>query len=174
MHVRLFGADGGQPIYLLGADNLGRDLFSRIVYASRVSLFIGLIGVFISFIFGITLGGISGFFGGKIDMVIQRLVEFIFSIPQIPLWMALSAAIPQEWTGIQTFFAITVILSLVGWTGLAGVVAARSFAARRRLCHCGTDILGRRLVNYLPSPVARLHQLSCGTYNAGNSRHNSG
>ncbi len=130
MHVRLFGADGGQPIYLLGADNLGRDLFSRIVYASRVSLFIGLIGVFISFIFGITLGGISGFFGGKIDMVIQRLVEFILSIPQIPLWMALSAAIPQEWTGIQTFFAITVILSLVGWTGLARVVRGKIISLR--------------------------------------------
>jgi len=130
MNVRLFGVEGDQPIFLFGADNLGRDLFSRIVYASRVSLFIGLVGVFISFVLGITLGGISGFFGGKIDIIIQRMVEFILSIPQIPLWMALSAAIPQEWTGIQTFFAITVILSLVGWTGLARVVRGKIISLR--------------------------------------------
>lgn len=130
MNVRLFGAEGGRPVFLFGADNLGRDLFSRIVYASRVSLFVGLVGVFISFVLGITLGGISGYFGGTIDIIIQRLVEFILSIPQIPLWMALSAAIPQEWTGIQTFFAITVILSLVGWTGLARVVRGKIISLR--------------------------------------------
>lgn len=130
MNVRLFGVEGDQPIFLFGADNLGRDLFSRIVYASRVSLFVGLVGVFISFVLGITLGGISGFFGGKVDTIIQRMVEFILSIPQIPLWMALSAAIPQEWTGIQTFFAITVILSLVGWTGLARVVRGKIISLR--------------------------------------------
>lgn len=130
MNVRLFGVEGGQPIFLFGADNLGRDLFSRIVYASRVSLFVGLVGVFLSFVLGITLGGISGFFGGTVDTIIQRSVEFILSIPQIPLWMALSAAIPQEWTGIQTFFAITVILSLVGWTGLARVVRGKIISLR--------------------------------------------
>ena len=130
MNLRLFGAENGQPVFLFGADNLGRDLFSRIIYASRVSLFVGLIGVFISFILGITLGGISGYFGGVIDVVIQRLVEFILSIPQIPLWMALSAAIPEEWTGIQTFLAITVILSLVGWTGLARVVRGKIISLR--------------------------------------------
>ncbi len=130
MNIRLFGAEGGRPIFLFGADNLGRDVFSRIVYASRVSLFVGLVGVFISFVLGITLGGISGFFGGAVDIIIQRLVEFLLSIPQIPLWMALSAAIPQEWTGIQTFFAITVILSLVGWTGLARVVRGKIISLR--------------------------------------------
>jgi peptide/nickel transport system permease protein len=93
-------------------------------------LFVGLFGVLISFVLGITLGGISGFFGGTIDIIIQRLVEFLLSIPQIPLWMALSAAIPQEWTGIQTFFAITVILSLVGWTGLARVVRGKIISLR--------------------------------------------
>lgn len=130
MNIRLFGTAEGQPVFLFGADNLGRDVFSRIIYASRVSLFVGLVGVFISFILGITLGGISGYFGGVIDTIIQRLVEFIMSIPQIPLWMALSAAIPQEWTGIQTFFAITVILSLVGWTGLARVVRGKIISLR--------------------------------------------
>jgi peptide/nickel transport system permease protein len=130
MSIRLFGTADGTPLFLFGADNLGRDLFSRIIYASRVSLFVGLVGVFISFVLGITLGGISGYFGGVVDILIQRLVEFIMSIPQIPLWMALSAAIPQEWTGIQTFFAITVILSLVGWTGLARVVRGKIISLR--------------------------------------------
>src|SRR5947207_1605801 len=82
---------------LLGSDQLGRDLFSRIVYAARVSLFIGLAGVLLSFFLGILLGGISGYFGGVVDLLIQRLIEFIISIPQIPLWMGLSAAIPQGW-----------------------------------------------------------------------------
>lgn len=130
MNIRLFGTSDGTPLFLLGADDLGRDLFSRIIYASRVSLFVGLVGVLISFILGITLGGISGYFGGLVDMVIQRLVEFIMSIPQIPLWMALSAAIPRDWTGVQTFFAITVILSLVGWTGLARVVRGKIISLR--------------------------------------------
>lgn len=127
---RLFGAEGGRPIFLLGADHLGRDLFSRIIYASRVSLFVGFGGVIISFFLGILLGGISGYFGGIADMFIQRVIEFIMSIPQIPLWMGLSAAIPQEWTGIQTFFAITLILSLVGWTGLARVVRGKILSLR--------------------------------------------
>lgn len=127
---RLFGVEGEQPFFLLGSDNLGRDLFSRIIFASRVSLFVGFAGVLISFLLGILLGGISGYFGGATDTVIQRLIEFIMSIPQIPLWMGLSAAIPQEWSGIQTFFAITVILSFVGWTGLARVVRGKIISLR--------------------------------------------
>jgi peptide/nickel transport system permease protein len=127
---RLVGVEGDQPFFLLGSDNLGRDLFSRIIYASRVSLFVGFAGVLISFLLGILLGGISGYFGGATDTVIQRLIEFIMSIPQIPLWMGLSAAIPQEWSGIQTFLAITVILSFVGWTGLARVVRGKIISLR--------------------------------------------
>jgi peptide/nickel transport system permease protein len=130
MTRRLFGTEGDEPFFLLGADQLGRDLFSRIVYASRVSLFIGFGGVIVSFVLGTLLGGISGYFGGLIDIIIQRIIEFIMSIPQIPLWMGLSAAIPQEWTGIQTFFAITLILSLVGWTGLARVVRGKIISLR--------------------------------------------
>lgn len=128
--VHLFGVESEIPLFTLGSDRLGRDLFSRIVYASRVSLFIGFGGVMISFLLGSLLGGISGFFGGPVDIAIQRTIEFIMSIPQIPLWMALSAAIPQEWTGIQTFFAITLILSLVGWTGLARVVRGKIISLR--------------------------------------------
>lgn len=128
--IHLFGSDAPTPLFLFGSDQLGRDMFSRIVYASRVSLFIGLGGVFISFFLGILLGGISGFFGGTVDLLIQRLIEFMMSIPQIPLWMGLSAAIPKEWTGIQKFLAITLILSLVGWTGLARVVRGKIISLR--------------------------------------------
>lgn len=130
MNRRLIGTDGGEPIFFLGSDHLGRDLLSRIIYASRISLFVGFGGVIISFLLGILLGGVSGYFGGTIDNLIQRLIEFIMSIPQIPLWMGLSAAIPQEWSGIQTFFAITIILSLIGWTGLARVVRGKIISLR--------------------------------------------
>lgn len=129
-NIHLMGIESDQPMFLMGSDNLGRDLFSRIVFASRVSLFIGFGGVMVSFFLGILLGGLSGFFGGTVDLVIQRVIEFFMSIPQIPLWMGLSAAIPQEWTGIQTFFAITIILSLVGWTGLARVVRGKIISLR--------------------------------------------
>lgn len=131
MHHKLFGtAEGEQPLLLWGSDNLGRDLFSRIVMASRVSLFVGLAGVGISFVLGVVLGGISGYFGGRIDSIIQRSIDFLISIPLIPLWMALSAAIPRTWSGIQTYLAITVILSLVGWTGLARVVRGKLMSLR--------------------------------------------
>ena len=128
--VHLFGIESEQPLMLMGSDQLGRDLFSRIVHAARVSLFIGFAGVLVSFFLGILLGGISGFFGGTADLIIQRVIEFFMSIPQIPLWMGLSAAIPENWTGIQTFLAITVILSLVGWTGLARVVRGKIISLR--------------------------------------------
>ena len=128
--IHLFGTTSQGPLFLMGSDNLGRDMFSRIVFAARVSLFIGLGGVLISFFLGILLGGISGFFGGTVDLLIQRLIEFIISIPQIPLWMGLSAAIPVDWNGIQKFLAIVLILSLVGWTGLARVVRGKIISLR--------------------------------------------
>ncbi|WP_226781318.1 ABC transporter permease [Oceaniglobus trochenteri] len=111
--------DPGAPFYLLGADRLGRDVFSRLVYGTRISMSIGLVGVAISLILGVFLGGVSGFYGGVIDSVIQRLIEILRSLPTIPLWMGLSAAIPLAWPQWQTYLAITVILSLIGWTALA-------------------------------------------------------
>lgn len=117
-------------IYLFGTDKLGRDMFSRNLYAARISLSIGLVGVALSFVLGIILGGISGYFGGTVDMVIQRIIEFLLSLPTIPLWMALSAALPLEWSAIKVYFGITIILSIVGWTGLARVVRGKLLELR--------------------------------------------
>ena len=126
---KLFCTEKGY-IHLFGTNKLGLDLFSQTIYASRISLCVGLVGVFLSFVIGVLLGGISGYFGGSIDNIIQRLIELFISIPQIPLWIALSAAVPDHWSGIQTFFAITIILSFVGWTGLARVVRGRLISLR--------------------------------------------
>jgi peptide/nickel transport system permease protein len=105
-------------------------VFSRIVYGSRISLSLGLVGVLLSLILGIVLGGISGYYGGVADNIIQRVIEFIRSVPSIPLWMALSAALPPDWPVVRVYFGITVILSLIGWTGLARVVRGRFLALR--------------------------------------------
>ncbi|NLS79564.1 MAG: ABC transporter permease [Chloroflexi bacterium] len=123
--LHLFGVDKGGTVFLLGTDILGRDVFTRILAGSVISLSIGLVGVFTSFILGCLLGGISGLYGGAIDVIIQRIIEFLTSIPTIPLWMALSAAVPKNWNAIQVYFAITIILSLRAWTGLGRVVRGK-------------------------------------------------
>lgn len=130
--LHFFGIDAGprDRVFILGADRLGRDLFSRLVYATRVSLSIGLLGVIFSFVFGIIIGGISGYYGGWIDNIIQRLIDFIRSIPTIPLWMGLAAALPVEWPPTRVYFLITIILSIIGWTGLARVVRGRFLSLR--------------------------------------------
>ncbi|MFO7631163.1 MAG: hypothetical protein R6W76_01420, partial [Caldilinea sp.] len=128
-NIHLIGPiDPDAPMYLLGADRLGRDVFSRLIFGTRISMSIGLIGVFLSFILGILLGGISGLYGGMADNLIQRLIEFLRSIPTIPLWLGLAAAMPITWSPLYIYFGITIILSLIGWTDLARVV--RGHASR--------------------------------------------
>jgi len=122
--------DNKQPLLLFGADKIGRDLFSRTLYGARISLSIGLVGVAISFILGVLLGGISGYFGGWIDDVIQRVIDFLLAIPGLPLWMTLAAALPRDWPTLKLYFAITIILSILGWTGLARVVRGKILQLR--------------------------------------------
>lgn len=122
--------DKDEPMYLLGADRLGRDIFSRLIHGTRISMSIGLVGVALSLILGILLGGLSGYYGGAIDNIIQRVIEFLRSIPSIPLWLGLAAALPPDWSPIRIYFSITVILSIIGWTGLARVVRGRFLSLR--------------------------------------------
>ncbi|MCC9076593.1 ABC transporter permease [Litorilinea aerophila] len=130
-NIHLFGVKDPEGVFfLLGADRLGRDVFSRIVYGTRISMSVGLVGILISLILGIFFGGISGYYGGFVDSLIQRIIEFLRSIPTIPLWMGLSAAVPKEWSPLKMYFAITVLLSLIGWTGLARVVRGRFLSLR--------------------------------------------
>ena len=131
--VHLFGLGprfSDQPFYLLGSDRLGRDMLSRIIYGTRISLTIGLVSVIVSLVLGIALGGLSGYYGGMADNAIQRVIEFIRSMPQIPLWMALGAALPTNWSPLRVFFAITLVLALIEWTGLARVVRGRFLSLR--------------------------------------------
>jgi len=128
-NIHLFGIKDG-TIFLFGTDKLGRDLFSRNIYATRISLSIGLVGVTLSFVLGAILGGISGYYGGSADMIIQRAIELLISIPSIPLWMGLAAALPPEWSPLKIYFGITIILSVIGWCGLARVVRGKLLELR--------------------------------------------
>ncbi len=146
----LFGADlhlvgiedPRGTMYLLGSDRNGRDLLSRVVYGTRISMSIGLVGVALSLILGILIGGVSGYYGGAIDDVIQRVIEFLRSVPSIPLWMALSAALPPHWSALKVYFGITVILSLISWTWLARVVRGRFLAMREEDFIMAANIAG--------------------------------
>lgn len=131
MSVKLFGLENPRdPLYILGADRLGRDLLTRLIHGTRISLSIGLAGVTLSLFFGIIIGGFAGYYGGWFDSAVMRVVEFIRSMPTIPLWLGLAAAMPKDWSALQTYFAITIILSLIGWTELARVVRGRFLSLR--------------------------------------------
>ncbi|MBD9527469.1 ABC transporter permease [Paracoccus sp. PAR01] len=126
----LASSDPKQPLYLFGADRLGRDVYSRVVQGAQISLSIGLVGVALSLALGVVLGGISGYYGGRIDFVIQRVIEFVLALPTIPIWLALAAALPQNWPATLQYMMITIILSLTGWAQLARVVRGRFLSLR--------------------------------------------
>ncbi|MCX7720465.1 MAG: ABC transporter permease [Dictyoglomus thermophilum] len=129
-NIHLFGVEEGGHIFLFGTDSLGRDVFSRVIYGTRISTTVGLVGIFLSFLFGIIIGGISGYYGGPFDIIIQRIIEILRSIPTLPLWMALSAAVPANWSPVKVYFAISIILSFIGWTGLAREVRSKFLSLR--------------------------------------------
>ncbi len=136
-------ADGLSPtFFLFGADKYGRDIFSRIVYGARISLSIGLVAIVITFFLGVTIGGISGYVGGVTDNVIQRGIEILNALPRLPLWLALGAALPSDWSSLKTYFAITILLSLLGWTRLARVVRGKILSLREEDYAVAARLLG--------------------------------
>ena len=148
-------------LLLFGSDELGRDLYSRTLYGGRISLSIGLFGVAVSFVLGCILGGLSGFYGGAVDNAIQRVIEFLLSIPTIPLWMALAAAVPIEWPPLRVYFGITIILSIIGWTGQARVVRGKLISVREEDFVAAAQIAGsteRKIIvrHLLPSFLSYL------------------
>jgi peptide/nickel transport system permease protein len=136
------GADAQKTLFLLGTDVNGRDLWSRLVYGTQTSLTIGLFSVALSLLLGVVLGGVSGYFGGIWDTVIQRIIEILRSLPTIPLWMGLTAALPNDWSVNQIYFAITIIISLIGWTELARVVRGRFLSLRQEDFVMAAQLLG--------------------------------
>lgn len=148
--LHLFGTgDPSVPIHLFGTDRLGRDLFARTLYGARISLSIGLVGVAISLFLGILIGGIAGYVGGSVDEIIQRMIEMLKSIPQLPLWMALSAALPSSWSALQVYLTIVVILSLMSWTDLARVVRGKFLSLRNEDFIVAAELAGRTRVQII-------------------------
>ena len=150
----LFCAAKGGTLYLLGTDRLGRDMLSRIINGTRISLTVGLIGITVSFLLGIVFGGMSGYYGGWVDTAVQRMIEILRSFPELPLWMALSAALPVTWSPIIIYFGITIILGLLDWTGLARAVRSKLLALREEDFCTAAILLGAK-----PSRVIGRHLL---------------
>jgi peptide/nickel transport system permease protein len=146
-------AEGG-TLFLLGTDRLGRDMASRLIYGGRISLTVGLVGITISFLLGISIGGAAGYFGGWVDHLVQRVIEILRSLPELPLWMALSAALPVTWSPILVFLGITVILGLLDWPGLARAVRSKLLSLREEDFCAAARLMGAR-----PSRIIGRHLL---------------
>ena len=142
--LHLFCIEEGGTLFLLGTDRLGRDILSRILYGARISLTIGLIGIMMSFVLGMVIGGIAGYYGGVIDLIVQRVIEILQSFPQIPLWMALSAVLPVTWSPLLIYFGITIILAMLDWTGLARAVRSKLLALREEDYCLAAQLMGAK------------------------------
>lgn len=140
--AHLFCAPEGATLFLWGSDRLGRDVFSRILYGAQLSLTVGLIGISVSFFLGILFGSMAGYFGGKIDWVINRVIEILRSLPELPLWLALSAAVPSNWGPVAVFFIISVILGILDWPGLARAVRAKFLSLREEEYVRAAEMMG--------------------------------
>ncbi|WP_119303087.1 ABC transporter permease [Dongia deserti] len=151
----------GGPMFLLGSDRLGRDMLSRVLYGMRISLTIGIMGVAVSIVLGIALGGLAGYYGGWVDDIVQRVIEVIRSIPHLPLWLALAAILPVTWSPLWIYFGITIILGLIDWTGLARAVRSRLLSLREEDFCVAAQLMGaspRRIIfrHLMPSFMSHL------------------
>lgn len=153
-NTHLFCPPEGASLFLWGSDRLGRDVFSRILYGAQLSLTVGLIGISVSFALGITFGAMAGYFGGKIDWVLNRLIEILRSLPELPLWLALSAAVPSSWGPVAVFFIISIILGILDWPGLARSVRAKFLSLREEEYIKAAEMMGAK-----PGRVIRRHLL---------------
>jgi peptide/nickel transport system permease protein len=164
--LHLFCVEDGGTLFLLGTDRLGRDVLSRIIYGARISLSIGLIGIMLSFSLALVIGGIAGYFGGTVDLVIQRLIEILQSFPQIPLWMALAAVLPVTWSPLLIYFGITVILAMFEWTGLARAVRSKLLSLREEEYCLAAQLMGakpRRIIGRHLLPGFTSHLVAAAT-----------
>ena len=152
--LHLFCPPEGATLHILGTDKLGHDLLSRLIYGARISLTIGLFGVSLSFLLGIVIGGVAGYYGGWIDNLIQRVIEVLRSLPHLPLWMALAAILPKNWSAIIVYFGITIILALLDWTGLARAVRSKLLSLREEEFCVAAQLMGAR-----PSRIIGRHLL---------------
>ncbi|MGA9252635.1 MAG: ABC transporter permease [Roseobacter sp.] len=152
--THLFCAPDGATVFLWGSDRLGRDVFSRILYGAQLSLTVGLIGITVSFVLGIFFGSIAGYFGGKTDWFINRMIEILRSLPELPLWLALSAAVPSNWSPVSVFFIISIILGILDWPGLARAVRSKFLSLREEEYVRAAEMMGAK-----PGRVIRRHLL---------------
>jgi peptide/nickel transport system permease protein len=164
--IGVAGAEAERSLFLLGTDLEGRDLWSRLMHATRISLTVGLVSVALSLFLGVLLGGLSGFYGGVVDTVIQRAIEILRSVPTIPLWMGLTAAMPKDWDVVRVYFAITIIISLIGWTELARVVRGRFLSLREEDFVMAAELAGcsrRRIIFVHLVPLFLSHIIAATT-----------